>query len=87
MRVETTLQLLGTKIIPSKKDTNRVYNTISFLDGVDAINIMTEDMGLFNNLVRLPQLTECKCEIDLNLGRYTSVRLVSCVPVGEKHTK
>lgn len=80
MKAKVTLQFLGTKIIQGKKDPNKVYSTASFLDGTESVNILVEGSEIFNEISKLPQLQKCDCELDLTLGRYTSVKLLAFTP-------
>lgn len=75
MVVHANLQFLGTTVVQGKKDPTRFYNTISFLDGLESVNIMTDDAILFDSMVGLPQLTPVSCEIHLNT-QYGSLKLL-----------
>lgn len=81
MIVKSRLQLLGTAVVQGKKDVTRFYNTVSFLDGVQSVNVLTDDATLFSQVAQLPQLTVVDVEFNLELGRYTYCKLVSAVPV------
>lgn len=83
MVARTQLQLLGTALVPSKKDPTKVYNTVSFLDGVQSVNILTDSFDVYNRLSKLPQLTLLDVTLDVSAGRYTYIRLTDAVPVSE----
>lgn len=76
MVVNVNLKILGANVIQGRKDPSKFYNTISFLDGTESTNFMTNDADLFARLKDLPQLTELACQLDIHFGKYTNVRLV-----------
>ena len=87
MKVKVILQFLGAQVVQGKRDTTKFYNTVSFLDGTQSVNIMVNDVQVFNVLQGLPQLTEVDCILDVSMGKYTSVRLLDAVPVKSAGTK
>lgn len=77
MRVKTKLKYLGFELKQGVKDPNKYYKIVTFLDNVQSVNILTDDV-LFSDIQSFEQLTECECELELTLGKYTKCKLLSC---------
>lgn len=78
MRVNAEMVILGVETIPSKKVEGKKYNQVNFIDGANPCNILCNDMQVFDAVGKLPTLTPVKCVLDIRLGRYTNVNLVTC---------